>query len=63
MDIPAKRRDLSRTDLRASLKDALELLDGSGRQALYVTGTRGPGLERVYGVLTREDIERSHSAG
>jgi len=60
LEIPAKRRDLSRTDVLASLKDALQLLNESGKEALYVTGTRGRGPERVYGVLTREEIERSY---
>ncbi len=60
MEIPAKRQDLSRTDVQASLQDALELLNDSGKQALYVTGTRGSGLDRIYGVLTREHIELSY---
>ena len=60
LEIPAKRQDLSRTDVLASLKDALQLLNESGKEALYVTGTRGRGPERVYGVLTREEIERSY---
>jgi len=60
MEIPAKRQDLSRTDVQASLQDALELLNDSGKQALYVTGARGSGLDRIYGVLTREHIELSY---
>lgn len=59
LEIPAKRRDLSHTDLLASLKDALDLLNESGKEALYVTA-RGGGPERIYGVLTREAIERSY---
>ena len=60
LEIPAKRQDLSRTDVQASLQDAFELLNDSGKQALYVTGARGSGLDRIYGVLTREHIELSY---
>jgi H+/Cl- antiporter ClcA len=60
LEIPAKRKDLCRADVQASLKDALELLNDSGKQALYVTGARGSGLKRIFGVLTREDIERAY---
>jgi H+/Cl- antiporter ClcA len=60
LEIPAKRRDLSHADVLASLKDALELLNESGKGALYVTGTRGRGSDLVYGVLTRDEIERSY---
>ena len=59
LEIPAKRRDLSHTDVLASLKDALDLLNESGKEALYVTA-RGSGPELIYGVLTREAIERSY---
>ena len=60
LEIPATRKDVSRATVLASLQDALELLDESGKEALYVTGTKGQGLQRVYGVLTREDIEKSY---
>ena len=60
LEIPAIRKDVSRANVVASLQDALELLNKSGKEALYVTGAKGRGLQRVYGVLTREDIERSY---
>ena len=62
LEIPATRKDVSRANVVASLQDALELLDKSGKGALYVTGAKGRGQQRVYGVLTREDIERSYHA-
>jgi CIC family chloride channel protein len=60
LEIPATRKDVSRANVVASLQDALELLNKSGKEALYITGAKGRGLQRVYGVLTREDIERSY---
>ena len=60
MEIPAKRQDLARADVLASLKEALELLNDSGKEALYVTGSRRTG--HVYGVLTRDEIERTYRA-
>ena len=36
------------------------MLNKSGKEALYITGTKGHGMQRVYGVLTREEIERSY---
>ncbi len=60
MEIPAMRKDLVKTNVVASLQDALELLEQSGREALYVTGTKGVGNEKIYGVLTRQDIEKSY---
>lgn len=60
LEIPAKRQDLCRVDVQASLQDALELLNESGKQALYVAGAHNHGLENIYGVLTRKQIERSY---
>ena len=60
MEIPAMRKDLVKTSVVASLQDALELLEQSSREALYVTGTKGVGNEKIYGVLTKEDIEKAY---
>ncbi|MDA9983063.1 chloride channel protein [Gammaproteobacteria bacterium] len=60
LEIPATRKDVSRANIVASLHDALQLLNKSGKEALYITGAKGRGLQRVYGVLTKEDIERSY---
>ena len=60
MEIPAMRKDLVKTNVVASLQDALELLEQSGREALYVTGAKGVGNEKIYGVLTKQDIEKSY---
>ena len=61
MEIPAERREVTAIDFQASMQEALELLDGNDAEALYVTRHTVPGISRVYGVITREDIERSYS--
>ena len=48
-------------DLAHYLQEALTLLNQSDAEALYVIRRTIPGIERVYGILTREDIDRSYS--
>ncbi|HSH40771.1 MAG TPA: chloride channel protein [Arenicellales bacterium] len=60
LDIPAERLDLACTDVLASVQDARQVLDQSGKQALYVTGGHGAGRRKIYGVVTREDIDRAY---
>lgn len=61
MEIPAQRRDLVPTTIIATLHEAQQLLAESGKEALYVTGARGAGLNKIYGVLTRGMIESSYT--
>jgi CBS domain-containing protein len=61
MEIPAERREVTAIDFQASMQEALELLDRNDAEALFVTRHTVPGISRVYGVITREDIERSYS--
>ena len=61
MAIPAQRRDLAQTTILATLDEALSLLRESGKEALYVTGAHGQGRNKIYGILTRNMIERSYS--
>ena len=60
-DIPAERREVTPVDFQATLQEALGILDTNDAEALYVTRHTIPGISRVYGVLTREDIDRSYS--
>ncbi|MCW8828338.1 MAG: chloride channel protein [Gammaproteobacteria bacterium] len=60
MSLPAKRLQAAPIDFQCTLQDARELLTQSGAEALYVTRLTVPGISRVYGVLTREDIESSY---
>jgi hypothetical protein len=60
-EIPAERRDVTPVDFQATLQEAVSILDANDTEALYVTRHTIPGISRVYGVLTREDIDRSYS--
>jgi CIC family chloride channel protein len=60
-EIPAERRDIAAIDFQATLQEALEILNANDAEALYVTRHTIPGISRVYGILTREDIDRSYS--
>jgi len=59
-DIPAERRDVTAVDFQATLQEALAILNANDAEALYVTRHTIPGISRVYGVLTREYIDRSY---
>ena len=59
-DIPAERIDISAIDFQATMQEAVSILDNNNAEALYVTRNTIPGISRVYGVLTREDIDRSY---
>ena len=61
MEIPAERREITAVDFQASLQEALGILKSHDATALYVTRQTIPGISRVYGVLTREDIDQSYS--
>ena len=58
--IPGERRQVASIDLPANLQEALDKLNASNVEALYVSRPVAPGIEHVYGVLTRERIERSY---
>jgi chloride channel protein, CIC family len=58
--IPAQRSQVTGVLLQATLQEALERLNATGAEAVYVSDDALPGFEHVYGVLTRERIERSY---
>jgi hypothetical protein len=60
MAVPGDRYQAGAIDFQATLQEARERLLESGTEALYVTRTTVPGISRVYGVLTSEDIENSY---
>jgi CIC family chloride channel protein len=55
--IPATRKDVTSILLQATLSEALDALNSSGVQALYVNRISGPLLDSPVGIVTREDIE------
>ncbi len=56
-EIPATRRDVTGILLQATLSEALETLNATNMQALYVNRISAPMLNSPVGILTREDIE------
>ncbi len=58
--IPGKRLELAPIQLHETLQEALEKLDKGEGEALYVRRMSAPGIWRIYGVLTREQIESSY---
>ena len=60
MEIPATRSEIGPIDFQATLQEALDSLDSHNVEALYVTRTTIPGISRVYGVLTRKQIDSSY---
>lgn len=60
LEIPARRYQLAGVGLRATLQEALEVLRASGAEALYVKRMTAPAIIRIYGVLTREQIESAY---
>jgi CIC family chloride channel protein len=58
--IPGERLQVASIDLQANLQEALDRLNASSVEALYVSRLVAPGIAHVYGVLTRERIERSY---
>ncbi len=60
MEIPGQRYDLAPIHLQATLQEAQELLNNSNAEALYVQRQTAPGINRVYGILTREMIDASY---
>jgi hypothetical protein len=60
LKIPAKRKQVGAVNLQATLQEAMELMDKGGLNALYVERMTAPGIYRIYGVLTREQVESSY---
>jgi CIC family chloride channel protein len=60
-EIPAERHEVTSIDFQATLQEALSLLNSSDAEALYVIRRTIPGIERIYGVLTRKEIDSSYS--
>ena len=58
--IPAKRIDTAKITIIATLQDAHERMQADHCTALFITGAHGASKKRIYGVVTREHIERSY---
>jgi CIC family chloride channel protein len=60
LEVPGERWQTVPIDMRATLQEAQDKIAKSGAKILYVTGQTVPGIPRLYGVLTSEDIENSY---
>ncbi|TCK17976.1 H+/Cl- antiporter ClcA [Thiogranum longum] len=60
IDVPGERVQTLPVDMGATLQEAQEKMRESGAGALYVISQTVPGIPRVLGVLTAEDIENSY---
>lgn len=56
-EIPGKRLQLAALSVRASLQEALDVLNKSGAEALYLQREEGG---HIYGVMTRARIEKAY---
>lgn len=59
MAIPAHRMDIKPIYLQATLHEAAELFQG-GAEALYVERMTAPGIKRIYGILTQDQVETAY---
>lgn len=60
LEIPARRLEVTSIHLQATLEEALAELDRQNLDALYVQRMIAPGIQHVYGVLTRTQIESAY---
>ncbi len=60
LQIPAKRLDTRSIAIIATLQEAHELMQSEDIEVVYIVGAHNHNKTRIYGVLTRQDIERSY---
>lgn len=60
LEIPAKRRQLVQVAIESTLQHAQQLLNESNAEALYVTRKLGVSADRIFGIITQEDIEKHY---
>ena len=60
LEIPARRRQLIPVNLESTLQHAQQLLNESEAEALTVIRKLGLSADRIYGILTQEDIEKHY---
>jgi H+/Cl- antiporter ClcA len=60
IELPGERLQTATVDMRATLQEAQDRFRDSGAEALCVVSQTVPGIPRVLGVLTLEDIESSY---
>jgi chloride channel protein, CIC family len=63
LELPGERFQTYPIDTAATMEQAYDRIRETGAKALYVVNQSVPGLSRVYGVLTLEQIENSYRYG
>ena len=61
--IPAKRQDVAAVSYQATLEEALQTLQRSGAEVLYVRQYLSYGIVRIAGVVHRADIDSYYQVG
>ncbi len=59
-EIPSKRQEIVAVRQQSTLQQALSILNDTEAEALYVIRPLGSVADRIYGVVTREHIEKSY---
>ncbi len=59
-EIPSKRQQLAAVRQQSTLQQAYSILNETDAEALYVTRPLGSAAERIFGIVTREHIEKSY---
>ena len=60
LEIPARRKQVAAINLQATLQEGLEMLESGSAEALYVERMNAPGIRRIYGVLTRDQVDSAY---
>lgn len=58
--LPGERHQTATIDLRASLHEAQQKMDETGTDSLLVVSQTVPGIPRIYGIITRDDVEKTY---
>ncbi|MCW8999231.1 MAG: chloride channel protein, partial [Kangiellaceae bacterium] len=61
LKIPADRQNIASVYLQGNLEEALDTMDREDVDAVYIFRTTAPMTDKIYGVLTREQIESHYS--
>ena len=61
LEIAAQRKDIAPIDLQATLREAVDMLNISGVEALYVERNNSTGHKNFYGIITRRALENFYS--
>lgn len=60
IEVPSTRRQMAPIHLQATLQEAKETLDKTDAEVLYVSRPIAPMVDRIYGVIDREIIEKGY---